>query len=471
VIFPPKQLYIIPLLRLTKYKNLITLNFKPDFFFVLILLLCFSILKVDSLIAQTTQTSTISENGWANNSVNTVIFRKNSLVTFQNFQYAAYYDADQFVVLAKRKTGGKTWQVQKTQYKGDATDAHKSISIIVDGTGILHVAWGQHNNDLNYAKGIASGALQIGEKLAMVSEKENKVSYPEFYKIPGGDLLFFYRDGGSGNGNLMINRYSVKTKSWTRVQNGMIDGEGKRNAYWQVAIDKSGMLHLSWVWRESPDVASNHDLCYAKSSDGGLTWQKSTGEKYNLPIIESNAEYALKIPQKSELINQTSMYADANGKVFIAGYWRDIPNEIPQYHIVFNYGQGWKVNALSFRKTPFSLSGGGTKKIPISRPQIIVWPNGKQYAVGILFRDAERGSKASIAINQDIKTNDWRIQDLTTESVGEWEPSYDTELWKYKTILNLYLQKVNQVDGEGQTVSKPTKINVLQWKPNLENLQ
>ncbi|MCZ4222163.1 BNR repeat-containing protein [Pedobacter rhodius] len=469
MIYPPKQLYEIPVLRPTKYFKLNTLNFKPQSAFALLLFICLSILSADFASAQQTEISTVAENGWAKNSVNTVIFRKNALVTFNNYQYAAYYDSEQFVVLGKRKTGGKTWQIQKTNYKGDATDAHKSISIIIDGSGVLHVAWGQHNNNLNYAKGISSGSLQLGEKLAMVAEKENKVSYPEFYKLPGGDLLFFYRDGGSGNGNLMINRYSVKSKSWQRIQDGMIDGEGKRNAYWQVAIDKSGALHLSWVWRESPDVASNHDMCYAKSLDGGITWQKSTGEKYNLPIIESNAEYALKIPQKSELINQTSMYADANGKVFIAGYWRDRPDSIPQYHIVFNDGQGWKVNALSFRKTAFSLSGGGTKKIPISRPQIIVWPNGKQYAAGILFRDAERGSKASIAINQNIRTNNWQIEDLTVESVGDWEPSYDTELWKDKTILNLYLQNVIQVDGEGKADTKPTTVNVLQWKPKLKN--
>jgi len=469
MILPPKQPDRNSVLRSTRYTNLINLYFKPNFAFALLFMLCFSIFQPESLQAQAANTVTISANGWANNSVNAVIFRKNSLVTFQNYQYAAYYDAEQFVVLAKRKTGGKIWQVQKTQYKGDATDAHKSISIIVDGSGILHVAWGQHNNDLNYAKGVAPGALQLGEKMAMVSEKENKVSYPEFYKLPEGDLLFFYRDGGSGNGNLMINRYSIKSKMWKRVQDGMIDGEGKRNAYWQVAIDKSGALHLSWVWRESPDVASNHDLCYAKSLDGGITWQKSTGEKYSLPIIESNAEYALKIPQKSELINQTSMYADEKGKVFIAGYWRDIPSEIPQYHLVFNDGNGWKVNKLSFRKTAFSLSGGGTKKIPISRPQIIVWPNDKKYAAGILFRDAERGSKASIAINQDIETNKWQLEDLTNESVGDWEPSYDTELWKDKNMLNLYLQNVTQVDGEGKAESKPTAVKVLQWQPKFKN--
>lgn len=418
-------------------------------------------------IAQKLKITTISDNGWANNSVNAVVFRKNSIVTCRNVQYAAFYDADQFVVLAKREMKSKRWIIQKTQYQGDATDAHKSISIAVDGKGYLHVAWGQHNNQLNYARAIAAGSLKLGDKQTMIGKKEEKVSYPEFYKLSNGDLLFFYRDGGSGNGNLMINRYSPATKLWSRIQDGLIDGEGKRNAYWQVATDKSGVLHISWVWRESPDVASNHDLAYAKSTDGGLTWQKSTGEKYKLPITAANAEYAVKIPQKSELINQTSMFADEMGKVFIAGYWTDKPDSIPQYHIVFNDGNSWKVNKLAFRTTPFSLSGGGTKKIPISRPQIIAWPNQNGYAAGILFRDAERGNKASIALNNNIYTNNWIVKDLSENSVGDWEPSYDTELWKDKQLLNLYIQNVTQVDGEGKAAIAPTAVQVLEWKPTI----
>jgi hypothetical protein len=67
----------------------------------------------------------------------------------------------------------------------------------------------------------------------------------------------------------------------------------------------------TWVWRETWDVATNHDICYAKSVDGGKTWQKSGGEKYELPITAASAEYACRVPQKSELINQTSMCVDS----------------------------------------------------------------------------------------------------------------------------------------------------------------
>lgn len=426
---------------------------------VLLSLLSFSL----SGLAQEAQVIPIAPNGWSKNSVNTVIFRKNALFTHQGIQYAAYYDEHQTLVLAKRKLNSKSWEIQPSQYKGDAMDAHKSISIIVDGAGFLHVAWGQHNNALNYVKGIAAQSLQLGDKLPMVKEKEAKVSYPEFYRLKNGDLLFFYRDGGSGNGNLMINQYSCKTKAWLRVQDNLIDGEQKRNAYWQTTLDKKGILHVSWVWRESPDIASNHDLCYAQSKDGGKTWQKSTGDAYQLPINANNAEYLLRIPQRSDLINQTSMYAD--GGVFIATYWREENSSVPQYHVVYKKGNQWQSLNTNFRKTPFSLSGGGTKKIPISRPQIISWKNKGKQAIALVFRDEERQNRVSLAINEVLEKNNWKIIDLSTKTVGDWEPSLDTNLWDSHRMLNLFVQQVTQIDGEGKADVSATPVEVMQWKP------
>lgn len=432
------------------------------FYWVYILLCLPAVLKA--------QTATIAGDGWANNSVNTVIFRKNALVTYKGVQYAAYYDKDEFVVLAKRKPGQTHWITARTIYKGDATDAHKSISIIVDGSGLLHVVWGEHSTTehhtpLNYAKSVSPGSLRLGTKLKMTGDKEDKVSYPEFYNLPNGNLLFLYRDGASGNGNLMLNSYNLAAKKWIRVQDGLIDGEGQRNAYWQMAIDTRGAIHLSWVWRETPDVASNHDMCYAQSVDGGMSWQKSTGEKYHLPITAANAEYACKIPQRSELINQTSMFADDDGHPFIATYWRESGQAIPQYHLVYNDGSGWKTSNLGFRKTAFSLSGAGTKSIPVSRPQIIAWKNGGNLAASIIFRDAERGNKVSMAISSNISKGNWKVTDLSAEQAGAWEPAYDTELWKHKKVLDLFVQNVVQIDGEGRANLPPSAVKVLEWKP------
>jgi hypothetical protein len=299
----------------------------------------------------------------------------------------------------------------------------------------------------------------------MTGKQENKVTYPEFYRMPNGNLIFLYRDGESGNGSLVVNQYDIKTKTWRQLQSNLIDGEGQRNAYWQACVDTKGWIHISWVWRETPDVASNHDLCYAFSKDGGVTWQKTNGEIYKLPITASNAEYAFHIPQQSELINQTSMFADSDGHPYIATYWREEGATIPQYHLVYKTNNGWKKEVLDFRKTSFSLSGAGTKRIPISRPQIIAWKIKNHLSAALIFRDEERGNRVSATITSDLGKSKWSIMDLTHTSVGSWEPTYDTELWKDKNLLHLFVQNVEQADAEGQSKLPPQMVEVLEWDP------
>lgn len=419
--------------------------------------------------AQTVQKSMISNvgKGWANNSVNAVIFRKNSIVSYNDYQFIAYYDSVGNVILGKRKHGSLNWELVNTQLKGNVKDAHNSISIMADGKGFLHLAWNQHNNALNYCRGRSPLSLEMDAK-PMIGRTETRVSYPEFYKTADGDLLFLYRDGGSGGGNLVINRYTVRDSKWTRITDNLIDGEGERNAYWQCFLDTKGIFHISWVWRESPDVSSNHDLCYAKSADGGVTWKRSNGELYTLPINAANAEYVYRISQRSELINQTSMTADETGSPVIASYWKDANDSVPQYHLVYRDNKAWKVSALNFRKTPFTLNGVGTKQIPVSRPQILCWKKGSNLHAALIFRDGERGNKASMALTNSLTGQaKWKLIDLTSSDLGAWEPCYDTERWRSKQQLHLFIQRVVQADGEGISIQPPQMVSVLQW--NLTN--
>jgi len=401
--------------------------------------------------------------GWAKNSVNATIFRTNSLTTHGDTQYIAFYSEDSHVVLAKRKLGTTNWQIHKTRYKGNTKDAHNGISIAVDGSGILHMSWDHHCDPLNYCHSVAPGSLELTDKMPMTGQNENKVTYPEFYNLPNGDLLFLYRDGSSGNGNTMLNRYDVKTQKWSVVQHPLIDGQGQRNAYTnQIAIDKDGNWHISWCWRETGDVATNHDTCYAKSTDAGKSWQKSTGRKYTLPITADNAECICRIPQNSELINQTSMTVDSKGWPLIATYWRPQGTKIPQYHLTYYDGKKWKTAQITQRKTPFSLSGGGTKRLPISRPKILAGSRDRLY---VIFRDEEHGGRVSVAVCQDPKRIKWHVQDLTVHSVGLWEPTYDNILWQRENVLHLFLQKVEQKDRDVLEETPPTMVSVLEWTP------
>ena len=407
---------------------------------------------------------TIAGSGWAKNTVNTAVFRKNSLASDRKYQYISYYDDEGYVVLGRRLLSGKTWQLRRTAYTGHAEDAHNVISIMVDKVGYLHVCWDQHDSRLRYARSLHPNSLVLGYEQVMVGRNETQVTYPEFLKLPNGQLLFLYRDGGSGNGNLVVNSYDVKQQQWKRIHSNLIDGEGKRNAYWQSYVDNQGTIHLSWVWRESPNVASNHDMAYACSKDGGLTWERSNGTRYNLPMKASTVEYAARIPQQHELINQTSIAADDKGNPFIASYWRNPGSRIPQYKVIYLQDSEWKVRSFDFRRTSFSLSGGGTKEIPIARPQLLVRGKDDRIALTLIFRDQERGYRPSILTLQGMQREANDPVDLCDESVGSWEPTYDTELWRKKRKIALFVQATVQKDGEGLAENAPTTVKVLEWR-------
>ena len=396
--------------------------------------------------------------GYSETSVNTAVFRNNAIVTEGKNQYISFYDSEGFLVLGKRRLGSDDWTLRKSQYRGNVKDAHNVISIAIDGKGYLHVAFDHHNQPLNYCKSVAPESLALGPLTDMTEKSEKNVTYPEFYRLQNGDLLFAYRSGASGQGNLVLNRYDLRTEKWERVQDTLIDGENRRNAYWQLYVDSRGTLHLSWVWRETPQVETNHDLCYARSEDGGKTWEKSNGETYRLPIRSENAEYACRIPQNSELINQTSMSADRKGRPYIASYWRDPTSDVPQYRLVWNDGEQWHTSVVFRRTTPFSLKGGGTKMIPIARPRIAI----RKHSIYYLFRDKERDNKVSLAYTPNLRKGKWEIKDLTDFPVHAWEPCTDTELWKQKRQLHLFVQNTYQGDGEKSVNAAPQPIYVLE---------
>lgn len=411
----------------------------------------FSLVLAASLGAQADKLTPVGE-GYCRTSVNAAVFRGSSLVSNDSVQYISYYDPEGYVVVGKRQLGTDRWKTQRTRWKGNVTDAHNVISIGLDGDGILHMSFDHHGHPLRYCRATAPGSLEFGPLEPMVSRDEQDVTYPEFYTMPDGGLIFAYRSGASGRGNLILNRYDIAERKWHRIHDLIIDGQGQRNAYWQMFVGPSGEIHLSWVWRETWLVETNHDLCYARSVDGGLTWTRSDGSAYTMPITIENAETAWKIPQNSELINQTAMTADAGGNPYIATYWREQGDPIPQYRLVWHDGREWHMTRVGNRSTPFSLSGGGTKMIPVSRPRIV--SDGK--TAHYIFRDAERGSRVSIASTDSLGKEEWTVRDVTDFSVDAWEPSLDINLWNNYRRLNLFVQTVHQGDGERTVDAEPS---------------
>ena len=65
-----------------------------------------------------------------------------------------------------------------------------------------------------------------------------------------------------------------------------------------------------------------------------------------------------------------------------------------------------------------------------------------------------------------MKQQTWRLVDLDHDNYESWEPTYDTELWKKENKIHLFVQKVVQVDSEGQADVPPQPVKVLEWIPD-----
>jgi hypothetical protein len=409
---------------------------------------------------------------YAANDINHVSFRQNSLTSVQvgddTFQFAAYYRTvagsnTRRVTVARRLLGSTDWDVFDytsgfSDPNSNATDSHNTISLGVDGDGYMHMSWGMHNNELIYRKSTASvlnsNPIAFGSNLAMTGSNENSVTYPQFYNAPDGDLLFFYRNGGSGNGNTYLNRYDTATDAWSAVQQPLFDGfSSSVNAYFNtLAFDSQGDLHATWTDRSTPAFQTNHNIYYARSPDAGVTWTKMDGTPYVLPITEPTAELVVPISEGSTLINQASMTVDQNDNPLVATWWAPGTaqgNFTRQYMLSYYDGAAWQTSQISDRPLEPMQSDASVRDL--ARPIVMVDDDNRTLVV---MRYDQRNDVVTVGYSED--NQNWNLVDLTATGLGDWEPTYDAELWKRENKLNLLYQPV----GLGSTSST---ISVLEW--------
>jgi hypothetical protein len=409
----------------------------------------------------------ISDQGFAGSSINVVAGLQNTLFTNGENQYAAFYGAEGQLLLAERHVDQAHWRVVDTKLTGRVQNAHNTVAMAVDGEGYLHVAWDHHGNPLNYVRSRVPGSLELGEREPMTGEREDRVTYPQFLRLPSGDLVFFYRDGQSGRGNLVLNRYSTASRRWTQVHPNLIDGGGRRSAYPALMVDAEGRLHLAWNWRESPDVATNHDLAYARSEDEGRSWTAVDGKPLRVPMTYEGAAYALRLPQRSGLMNPPALTVDSAGRPCLASYWRPEGSDVPQYHVVRYNGSSWQVHQVTRRTTPFELAGASTKRPPISRSALIPAAAGATPGLHLIYRDDERGGRILAVSCPDLDVPRWEVKELTRNSVGAWEPSFDPVQAQRSAQFHALVQRVEQRDGDDRQAAAvpPTPVGVLIWNP------
>ncbi len=218
---------------------------------------------------------------WAANGV------RFDMQTVGNMQFVAYFDKNRMMTLASRKLGSDVW-TKKTLPNQLMWDSHNSVQLGIDPMGYIHVSGNMHVHPLAYFRSTKPYDISTMKAFnKMLGKDEEQVTYPKFFYDKKGNLLFSYRSGTCGNGNILVNRYHPRKGEWERyLDQPLFEGieeNDDRAAYHHWVKDSKGNFHFAWIWRWTPMVETSHHICYA-TTPNMKKWKDASGQSVALPF-------------------------------------------------------------------------------------------------------------------------------------------------------------------------------------------
>lgn len=430
--------------------------------------------------------------------INGIAFQTDILRTFNGYQYTAYYDTvgtAQTVWLARRtvtNTSVGPWELFNTGStfsNGDesAWNAHNVIAFgISPGDGTLHFAWDHHGHTLRYRRSVAglcttntaawgTGGMLNAEQNWLVASGQTvtSVTYPRFLNNPANGLVFTYRTGSTSAGDHWLHNYLPGAGNWSApwkieakegtytgvLKNGVTGTSTSRNAYENgYDFGPDGTLHHTWTFREQADAA-NHDICYAYSADGGVTWRNNAG----MVIADTTLGQAIRVDSpgiivkvldgRQRLINQQAQCVDNDGRVHVLalhrrvepGYEWNSSESNNQFSTAktayYHYFRDPVTRVWSQRQIPPAVYGVG------SRPALGFDAQGNVYGVFLSYPPGtdtvpgyRNGQLVIASASKTSQYSDWEIvQALPTDFNGE--PRIDHPRLLANNILSVFIQE------------------------------
>ena len=299
------------------------------------------------------------------------------LKSYKGKQFVGFYDAEQHMTIGMRERDAENWTFQKLDTKV-GWDSHNTITMTFDQNDVLHVAGNMHAVPLIYFRAEKPLDVESLKRIdAMVGENEKRCTYPQFLTTADGDLLFLYRDGGSGDGQWYCNIYDATEKQWQRfLDKALFNGEGEVSAYFHGPVKgPDGWFHLCWMWRETPDCATNHLMSYARSKNL-RDWEMSDGTPQPLPITRTNSQIIDPVPSGGGILNPCQRIGfDADNRVIVSYSKYDDAGNFQLMNARLE-GDQFKIYQTSDWDYRWEFKGGGSIPSEVSFGQVIVAPDG-----------------------------------------------------------------------------------------------
>lgn len=296
-----------------------------------------------------------------------------SLYTSGNRQYIAYYNSDRSTVVGQRDLLEENFQLHvlprtfRETNQGTSSvlgwDTHNYLTLGVDKEGYIHLSGNMHASPLTYFRSTAPNDVSNMEQVyQMIGTEEIRTTYPNFMLTKEGELIFHYRDGGSGSGNEIYNIYDCKTKTWSRLlDTPLTDGKRLMNAYQtEPILQEDGWYHMYWVWRDTPDCSTNHDLSHMKSRDL-KNWYNAFGEPIKLPAtFDQKALIVDPIPSGGGIINLAAkMVLDPNNNPVFVYHKYDTAGNLQFFTAQIQKDQ-WVYDQITNWDYRWEFKGGGS---------------------------------------------------------------------------------------------------------------
>ena len=295
------------------------------------------------------------------------------LLTHKGHQFIAFYDADRKMTVGQRRLEEAsfqlfrlegTWLEARGRLSTDiAWDSHNSVTMAIDRNDHIHLSGNMHVDPLIYFRTKEPLDVSTFERVDhMVGENETRCTYPVFMKGPNEELVFRFRDGSSGNGVDYYNQYDEAKEAWSRLVNvPILDGMDAMNAYARMPeLGPDGRDHMIWMWRDTPDCATNHDISYASSPDL-VNWVAGDGSPLGLPItVKAPSSIVDPVPPGGGLINMCqSLGFDSLHRPIVSYHKHDGEGNTQAYASRLENGS-WKVYQLSDWDYRWEFGGGGS---------------------------------------------------------------------------------------------------------------
>lgn len=285
------------------------------------------------------------------NTANVASYQQDGIFTYGRHQYAAWYRADRRAVISRRALPNGDWESIELDYFLFSDDSHNTIAMAVTPSdGRIHLAFPTHANALRYTRslpGVADGELPWSSRsfertrgyLPGAPQAPQSFTYPQF-EPAGGRMLLTYRDGGSNNGRQVLLRYDDNDEATWSFLGHFTDSRGTYTSPFGTSTSRYGYLHgfqanpvtgdleIAFSWREQsaawchPAGLGNHDIGYARSPDGGMTWLNNDGVKIGATgtsdlISVDDPHVVVPVAINRGLINQETQAFDGAGRLHV----------------------------------------------------------------------------------------------------------------------------------------------------------